>query len=434
MFKLSFNNISNFFKKAEKKVAEEAKRPVHKTDIKTTEDGVVKFQRMYTDANGKSRFFTVETSVLEDGTKQTKTKVQCVMDDGSLYTFCDEGVRTNRTKKVKREKGGSILGGDKVTIEKEYQDTMAESGRTEKMIKDFDEKNQLQHKDYTIKYRHWDRAKHGTQDRVYSEAPLNHSAKDISEVHPTEHKDYKHSWNGHSNYHYFKDGGESKYSKAVAAQEQARINAAKAAEEAKIAAEKAQAEYEKTLPLVNTGKALNKDIKDFKRVETTLPDGSVERKYFEEGKENPTIITKDKGILHQEWIHGGKTDFLYIKKVGKEVPYMIGKKDGYTFVSHPCKSGGLFERQYKHDGIIGYEGTEYGGTIKIPYNETQHYKKSDPSIQAYYDKQAKDYDSSKIWYQTTYDHSSKGPEVVEAYANAKESYIKLYDLITPYEK
>ncbi|MBO6271260.1 hypothetical protein J6O48_00620 [bacterium] len=432
--KLSFNSFTKLFRKNCKKVVEEPKRPIHKTDIKTTDDGVVKFQRMYTDAEGKSHFFTVETSVLEDGTKQTKTKVQDVQSDGSLYTYANEGVITNRTKKVKREKGGSILGGDRITIDKEYQETMSETAHTEKMIKEFDEKGKLQHKDYTLKYRHWDKAKHGTQDRIYIEAPLNHSAKDISDVNPTEHKLYKHSWNGHNNYHYFENGGESKYSKAIAAKEQARIDAAKAAEAARIAEEKAMAEYQKTLPIVNTGKVLNKDIKDFERIETTLPDGSIERKYFEAGKETPTIITKDKGILHQEWINGGKTDFLYIKKVGKEMyPYMAAKKDGYTFISRPTKSGGLIKEQLRHDGIKGYKGTEYGGELKIPYNKTQAYKNASPDRQAYYDKEVDQGYWNKIWTQSTYNSSNKGPEVQEEFDNARKSYIDLYDLIRPYE-
>ena len=437
MFGVSLNGFKNFFRSVGRKgkeVVQEAKEPVNKTDIKTDpETGVVKFQRMFTDSKGRTSFFTVETSVLEDGTKQTRTKVQGVQSDGSLYTYADEGVITDRTKKVKREKGGSILGGDRVTIEKEYRDTMSESARTEKMIKEFDEKNQLQHKDYTIKYRHWDTAKHGTQDRVYVEAPLNHSAKDISEVYPTEHKDYKHTWNGHSNSHYFKDGGESKYSRAVAAKEQARIAAEKAEEAAKMAEAKAKEEYEATLPIVNTGKVLGIDVHDLQRTEETLENGAIRRVYTKPDSDKPVIITEDHGILHKEWIHGGKTDFMYIKKIGNEpYPYVVANKDGYTFISRPCKGGGLFEEQYRYDGIKGYQGTKDGAILKIPYNETEYYKKSTPEMKAYYDRTAEQFDN-KIWQQSTYNSDYKGPEIKEEFENAKKSYVRLYDLITPYE-
>ena len=437
MIKITFQRFANIFKRAEKKgeeVLQEAKRPVHKTDIKTDpETGVTKFQRMFTDSKGRTSFFTVETKTLEDGTKQTKTRVQGVQDDGILYTYADEGVITNRTKKIKREEGGSILGGDRVTIDKEYQETMAETAHTEKMIKEFDEKGQLQHKDFTLKYRHWNKAKHGTQDRVYIEAPLNHSAKDITDVHPTEHKNYKHSYNGYSNYHLFEDRGESKYSRAVAAREQARIDAAKAIEEAKIAEARAKAEYEATLPIVNSGKALGIDIHDLQRTETTLENGTIRRIYTKPNSEKPVIITEDHGILHKEWVHGGKTDFLYIKKIGDErFPYMVAKKDGYTFISKPCKGGGLFEEQYRHDGIKGYQGTKDGAIIKIPYNETETYKNSTPDMKAYYDRTAEQF-NNKIWQQSTYQSEYKGPEVKEEFENAKKSYVRLYDLITPYE-
>lgn len=429
-------SFSKMFHSAPKKAAEEGpKRPVHKTKIKTdVETGETSYERVYTDVNGRSLLFRTETKKLADGKDYTRTKVQALQDDGSVYTYGDEAVVADREKTLTREKGGSILGGDKVTIEKEWHETMGSTQHKDKLVKEFNEKGQLEHKDYTLKYRHWDRAKHGTQDRAYEEFPLNHSTADITEVNPNLHTDYKHSYNGNNNYFHFKDGGESKYTRAVKAQEQAKADAAKAAEEAAIAAEKAKAEYEATLPVINTGKMFGKDISAFERTEKTLENGTIERVYTEKGKDTPSIRTRDNGKLHEEWVTGGKAEMIYFRQYDNQVPYIVSKKDGYTQVYSKTGDYGAIENQYRFDGIRSYHGNKYGATMTMPYKETQAYKTAEKSTQEMYDRNAQPPYGTGKWFQRTSDSKAQSPEIHEEYENAKNSFLDLKGLFEAYKE
>lgn len=254
-----------------------------------------------------------------------------------------------RTTSVTREKGASVFGGDKITVHKDTSKWWCYNEKST-LTKEYNPQGVLQHKglDYHKnsgnEYHTYIEA---TQDRVYGEYPLEHSVesmlKDPRETKNIQHslkKQYGSCYSGKldtprysDNYGNF-NAKETNYAKAVKAKEQAAIDAAKKAEQeaiaAKEAAEKAAAELRAKQPRINIGKAFNKDINALTVKETTLANGTVQRTFTDPDTGKVLAKTEDLGILHKEWIYGGKADMIYMKQVGKDQPYILAKKGNYT--------------------------------------------------------------------------------------------------------
>ena len=64
--------------------------------------------------------------------------------------------------------------------------------------------------------------------------------------------------------------------------------------------------------------------------ETKLADGTIERTFTDPESGKVLAKTQNLGILHKEWIYGGKADMVYMKQVGKDEPYILAKKGNYT--------------------------------------------------------------------------------------------------------
>ena len=242
-----------------------------------------------------------------------------------------------RTKKITKE--NSIFGGEKITVEKEYTKYWCHKEET-KLVKEYNPQGILEHKELTY-HKNIGNEIHinhkAVQDRVYNEYPLNSGYRDML-TNPNENKYIKHSLDTNNNYNLFADGSSTNYTRTIQAKEQAAVNAAKKAEAealaAKEAAEKAAAELRAKQPRINIAKALNKDINELIAKETKLADGTIERIFTDPETGKILAKTQDKGILHKEWIYGGKADMIYMKQIGNDTPYVVAKKGNYTQVKY----------------------------------------------------------------------------------------------------
>lgn len=308
-----------------------------------------------------------------------------------------------RVKTITREKGGGVFGGDKVTIQK--KDTKYwcyDKHRT--LVKEYNKDGGLEHKELSFSHSSGnglnDYSHKAVQDRVYNEYPLSSSADDMLKS-PYENRYIKHSLDGKDNYGKFADGNSTYYTRAVAAREQAAIDAAKKAEAeaaaAKAAEEKAAAELKARQPRINIGKAFGRDINELTVKETTLANGTVERTFTDPKTGEILAKTQDLGIGHKEWIYGAKgTDVIYMSQVGKDTPYILAKKGNYTQIRKPVfdekfRLRGVDDTQYYYDGIRSYKTDGgYGGELKMPYNETPWYKTESKEYQELQDRQFRD--------------------------------------------
>ena len=68
--------------------------------------------------------YKTETKVLNNGAKKTITKVYD-SEGNFIGKGGNEGLSTFREKEIKVNKGGSILGGDQIEIQKKYHETMS---------------------------------------------------------------------------------------------------------------------------------------------------------------------------------------------------------------------------------------------------------------------------------------------------------------------
>lgn len=369
---VSIGKVFSFFGRNAKKampIAEGATKVPFRTKVMTDIDtGIIRMEREFS-KNGDTFLARVERQPLPNGGEKTTTKIFGAKPEGGYYFGQgDEGVRAFREKEVIRNTKGSILGGDRVQINKNYHETMSSTAHYDNLTKDYNPQGVLEHKELTHKYRHWDKPKNAVQDRVYEEYPLNHSISEMLE-NPGTHTNYKHKLDGSSNYYHF-SSPDTRYSKAVAAKEQAAIDAAKKAEAeaiaAKEAAEKAAAELKAKQPRINISKALNRDINDLVAKETKLADGTIECTFSDPVSGEILAKTRNKGILHQEWIYGGKADMIFMKQAGKDRT-IVSKKGNYTQVeSHKNKISDGKPYQTHAQEMYYYDG----GTSLMRYYES----------------------------------------------------------------
>lgn len=330
-----FSSVGRVFGKNSKKVvAEVAPKavPVRKTLTLTDPitGKVTGLERQIT-RNGQEA--TARIDYLEDGSRKLTITGG---GDNDLW----------RTTTVTREKGAGVFGGDRITVNKSTSKWWCYKERAT-LTKEYNPQGVLQHKglDYHKNYGNETFINHkATQDRVYGEYPLDHSVQSMLK-NPSETKGIQHSLDGRDNYGNFSTRG-TNYERAVKAKEQAAIDAAKKAEAeqiaAKEAAEKAAAELRAKQPRINIGKALNKDVNALTVKETKLANGAVQRTFTDPDTGKVLAKTEDLGILHKEWIYGGKADMIYMKQVGKDNPYILAKKGNYTQIRQMKKENNGF--------------------------------------------------------------------------------------------
>lgn len=352
--------IKSLFGGAKKIVQETPKAPQRMTRVFTdSSSGIVKMERNIT-RNGKEALATLEVS--PNGSR----RITIEGGDSTIW----------RTTQVKREKGASVFGGDKITVDKDYTQYWCYKEKT-KLLKEYNPQGVLEHKELNYHKNIGNETfidHKSVQDRVYNEYPLNGGYRDML-TNPNDSQYIKHTLDNKNNYHKFADGSSTNFTRAVQAKEQAVIDAAKKAEAealaAKEAAEKAVAELRASQPRINISKALNRDINELTVKETKLANGTIERTFTDPESGKLLAKTQDLGILHKEWIYGGKADMIYMKQVGKDTPYILAKKGNYTQVS--CVSGKRFKftpsephyikNQYYNDGFSSLKRSYAANTL-----------------------------------------------------------------------
>ena len=352
--------FKSLFGSAKKIVQETPKAPQRMTRVFTdSSSGIVKMERNIT-RNGKEALATLEVS--PNGSR----RITIEGGDSTIW----------RTTQVKREKGASVFGGDKITVDKDYTQYWCYKEKT-KLLKEYNPQGVLEHKELNYHKNIGNETfidHKSVQDRVYNEYPLNGGYRDML-TNPNDSQYIKHTLDNKNNYHKFADGSSTNFTRAVQAKEQAAIDAAKKAEAealaAKEAAEKAVAELRASQPRINISKALNRDINELTVKETKLANGTIERTFTDPESGKLLAKTQDLGILHKEWIYGGKADMIYMKQVGKDTPYILAKKGNYTQVS--CVSGKRFKftpskphyikNQYYNDGFSSLKRSYAANTL-----------------------------------------------------------------------
>lgn len=367
---------------AESVAANAAKGTTVRTDLAT---GTTFMERTY-----KGNLYKVEESVLPNGAKQTTTRVYSCNGDG-IGKGGDEGLAVFREKQISRQKGASILGGDRIEINKQYHETMGMTAYSQNITKDYDANSVLQHMEGSLRYSHWENPKTASMDRTFAEVPLPHSAEILFNPKAAAHTNYKHSvsdiwannvhYSGYSNHGKFATEGTT-YSRAIDAQKAKAAEKAAEVEAAKAAVLKAEAEAAKKLaasrPKVNTGKVFNKNIEEFKCVEEVKPDGSIIRRYFDpyasNSKSNPMITTIDKGNYHEEIIYDPRKGIkLTYKQLGNKEPYIEMQKGWryrYTSTYHE-RTNYREELQQYNDGqniVQSYGKDNYSPTHIVTKN------------------------------------------------------------------
>lgn len=393
-----FSSVGRVFGKSSKKVAEvipEVTKPVRMT--KTLTDPVT------------GKVLGLERTITRNGQEAT-ARIDYLGNGQRKLTITGGDNPLWRTTTVTREKGAGVFGGDRITVDKDTTKYWC-YGEKSTLTKEYNPQGVLQHKG--LKYhRNSGNEYHtyveATQDRVYGEYPLDHSIESMLKD-PRETKNIQHSLTKRSgscytdkldNPRYSDNFGNftmkgTNYTRAVEAKEQAAIDAAKKAEQEAIAAkeaeEKAVAEIRAKQPRINIGKALNKDINSLPVKETTLADGTVERVFTDPETGKVLAKTQDLGLLHKEWIYGGKADMIYMKQVGNDKPYILAKKGNYTQISQNKKVNEYGHElnkeeisQYYNDGLARLRrycsySSSYGATGKI-----QVYDKNAPKMRELY--------------------------------------------------
>lgn len=295
------------------------------------------------------------------------------------------------TKTVTKEKGGSVFGGDRITIDRDYTKYWCYGEKT-KLTKDYSKTGTLEHKELSLSHNSGNGLndyKHvATQDRVYAEYPLKSGYRDMLES-PYNTKGIQHSLDAKNNYGNFTQKG-TNYEHAVEAKKAAEQAKIAEAEAKKAAVKKAEQEAAERLaasrPRVNTGKIFNKNIEEFKCVEETRPDGSIVRRYFDplhsaNGKSNPMITTIDKGNYHEELIYdpikGIKLSYKQLGKDKPEIEMTKGLQYRYTSKMVPTEHNKdklvRVNKQYYNDGAsyVEFDGKypgRYTVNIKNPRN------------------------------------------------------------------
>ncbi len=369
----------NFLKRGSKKAAEEVKT-ITSTKTKTYIDqksGRLVSEKEFLYPDGSKKMFRMFEGKNKDGSIFTETRVYGSDLNGEYYfgKGGDEGLSINRTRTITREKGASILGGDRVKIEKNYHETMGMTQHDETLIKEFNNAGELEHKELTLKYRHWDRPKLATQDKVFEGISLPHSAEDMHKISPANHREYLHTLDNLDNARFFPEGTTSAYSRAITARKQAEIDAAKETAAAAEAAKKAAEELAAKLPRMNIARILGISTDELKVTENILENGAIERIYTLPGTDKVAVKTLDHGILHKEWVYGGKQEMVYFKQIGKDEPYIVAKKGNFTQLR--CLSKNKYTKkpvyineQYYFDGVNSARRSWNGFSSKFEYGNT----------------------------------------------------------------
>ena len=318
----------------------------------------------------------MERNINRNG-KEALAKLEVFPNGSRKMTIVEGGDNTIwRTAQVTREKGASVFGGDKVTVDKDYTKYWC-YGEETKLVKEYNPKGVLEHKELNYHKNIGNETfidHRAVQDRVYDEYALKSGSRDML-ANPNDSKYVKHALDDKNNYHQFADGSSTNYTRTVQAKEQAAIDAAKKAEAeaiaAKEAAEKAAVELRAKQPRINIAKALNKDINELTVKETKLADGTIERTFTDPASGKVLAKTQDMGLLHKEWIYGGKADMIYMKQVGSEKPYIVAKKGNYTQIDYVKTNynwklqDGKYHKdyiseQYYNDGVNSLKRTTGG--------------------------------------------------------------------------
>ena len=259
------------------------------------------------------------------------------------------------TKTVTREEGGSVFGGDKITIDKDKTRYWC-YGENIRLQKDYSKTGTLEHKELDINHSSGnglnDYSYNASMDKVYAEYPLKSGYKDM-QTRPYDTVGVQHSLtltNGYTetNYGKFTQKG-TNYQNITEAKKAAAIEAAE-----KLAASR---------PKVNTGKIFNKNIEEFKCVEETRADGSIVRRYFDpyasNGKSNPMITTIDRGNYHEEIIFDPRKDIkLTYKQLGKEQPEIEMSK-GWTHRYTSKMYTNRKNKTYRYNSHMYNDGQSY---------------------------------------------------------------------------
>ncbi len=259
------------------------------------------------------------------------------------------------TKTVTREEGGSVFGGDKITIDKDKTRYWC-YGENIRLQKDYSKTGTLEHKELDFSHSSGnglnDYAYKASMDKVYAEYPLKSGYKDMR-TRPYDTVGVQHSLtltNGYTetNYGTFTQKG-TNYQNITEAKKAAAIEAAE-----KLAASR---------PKVNTGKIFNKNIEEFKCVEETRADGSIVRRYFDpyasNGKSNPMITTIDRGNYHEEIIFDPRKDIkLTYKQLGKEQPEIEMSK-GWTHRYTSKMYTNRKNKTYRYNSHMYNDGQSY---------------------------------------------------------------------------
>ena len=436
--------------KAVEQAAKTVTKPLHQT--KTLTDAitgkVVGLEREFT-SDGKDLIARVD--YLADGSRKLTVKGKENVPFNPIW----------RTTNITREKGASVFGGDKITVDK-HTTKYWQYGESSKLTKEYSPNGVLQHKELQFGHSSGnglnDYTRTATQDLVYDEHRLTNSAADMLKS-PHETEGVMHSLNNQNNYYKFADK-KTNYQKDVEAKKQAAIDAAKKAEAEKIAAqeaaEKAAAELKAKRPRINTGKVLGRNIEELTVKETKLADGTIERTFYDPATGKKLITTRDNGLLHQEWITGSdKAEVIYMKKVGKDEPYIYAKKGDYTQIVQPKevdyygrKYTELFHTQYytDHNGTylkrgVGKRPGYADGKIKVHDPNAAEDRKRFPSLA----KAGELPDDPQIWIwhgeaaHGAYDRGLSANQERANYAlrelnkDADKSYIDLEDLYSDYK-
>ena len=390
----------------------------------------------------------MERNINRNG-KEALAKLEVFPNGSRKMTIVEGGDNTIwRTAQVTREKGASVFGGDKVTVDKDYTKYWC-YGEETKLVKEYNPKGVLEHKELNYHKNIGNETfidHRAVQDRVYDEYALKSGSRDML-ANPNDSKYVKHALDDKNNYHQFADGSSTNYTRTVQAKEQAAIDAAKKAEAeaiaAKEAAEKAAVELRAKQPRINIAKALNKDINELTVKETKLADGTIERTFTDPASGKVLAKTQDMGLLHKEWIYGGKADMIYMKQVGKDEPYIVSKKGNYTQLSY-LKGNKQINSQVYYDGE---SGLKRHCTTEGPYNSAHGYvtvydstaaqaRKKFPQIAECYP----DYTKVRMWQGEAANNSNRltsaqiqaNKYIKELDKDAKQNFVNLDDLLSEY--
>ena len=312
-----------------------------------------------------------------------------------------EGLAIHRTKTVQVEKGESVFGGDKITIDKNYRETMSMTEHQNKIVKEYSPEGIYEHGEESLKYRHWE------QPRI------------------TEYNRFTYA------------NGQTPYSEAIEAKKAAEI-AQKAEKEALAAAalkaeKEAAAKLAAETPRVNIGKVFGKDLSELKKIQDeTLSDGTIVRKYMTKNKNgfSQYIITKDKGSYHEEYIvDTAKNIKIKYTQIGDTEPTITmskGLQYRQTSKPEPLYTGKAYRRdtQIYNNGRDYVEFDSYGTPGKFIVHT------SEGNVCGY--REVRDINE--------YTWKPYAPISKEAVANlnaiqqeAKSEYVNLQDLFKPYE-